>query len=138
MLGIKTENGRKGCIIWSSIIYAAPQILGYQRTVAKWVRNVACMGVTYLKEISDWKMGKEGVHSEGLCEYGGIILKWILRNCIRMDFDYSYIGRALNDIPMNSLMNRKFYKILWNILISWATNGISGNAVSWMCLFYDQ
>ena len=27
------------------IIYTACQIVGYQRTVGKWVRNVACMGV---------------------------------------------------------------------------------------------
>jgi hypothetical protein len=42
------------------------------------------------------------VHSEGLCEYGRIILKWILKNCIRMDFEYSCLGRMLNDILMNS------------------------------------
>jgi len=45
-------------------------------------------------------------------------LKWILRNSIRMGFDYSCFGRALNDILMNSVMIRKFHKILGNILIS--------------------
>jgi hypothetical protein len=46
MFELKTEEvGRKGCILWGFIIYNACQILGYQRTVAKCVRNVACMGV---------------------------------------------------------------------------------------------
>jgi hypothetical protein len=46
MFELKTEElGRKGCILWSFIIYAACQILGYQTTVAKLMRNVACMGV---------------------------------------------------------------------------------------------
>ena len=39
------EMGGKGCKMWSFIICTACQILGYQRTVAKWVRNVAWMGV---------------------------------------------------------------------------------------------
>ena len=29
-----------------------------------------------------------------------------------MDFDYSCFGRPLNDVLINSVMNRKFYKIL--------------------------
>jgi hypothetical protein len=41
----KEEMGRKGCILWSSIIYTVCHILGYRRTVTKWVRNVACMGM---------------------------------------------------------------------------------------------
>ena len=39
------EMGRKGCILWSFIVHTACKILGYQGTVAKGVRNVACMGV---------------------------------------------------------------------------------------------
>jgi hypothetical protein len=35
----------KGWIMWISIIYTAYQVVGYQRTVEKRVRNVACMGV---------------------------------------------------------------------------------------------
>jgi hypothetical protein len=46
MFELKTEElGRKGCILWSFIIYTACQILEYQRRVAKWVRNVAWIGV---------------------------------------------------------------------------------------------
>jgi hypothetical protein len=45
-----------------------------------------------------------------VCEYGRIILKWILRNCIRMEFVYLCFGRALNDFLMNCVMNRKFHK----------------------------
>jgi hypothetical protein len=42
MLGMKREEiGVKLCIMCTVIIYAALQILGYQRTVAKCVRNVA-------------------------------------------------------------------------------------------------
>jgi len=62
--------------------------------------------------------GRDEVHSEGLCEYGRIILKWILRNCIRMEFDYSCFGSTLNDTLMNCVMNCKLHKILGNILIS--------------------
>jgi len=58
------------------------------------------------------------VHSEGLCEYRRIILKWILRNFIRMDFEYSCFGRALSDILMNFVINHTFHKIVGNILIS--------------------
>jgi hypothetical protein len=39
------------------------------------------------EEIFDWKIGKERVHSEALCECGRTILKWILGNCFRMNFD---------------------------------------------------
>jgi hypothetical protein len=46
MFELKTvEMGGKGWIMWVSIIYAACQVVGYKRTVTKWVRNVACMGV---------------------------------------------------------------------------------------------
>ena len=46
MFELKTEElGRKGCILWSFIIYSACQIVRYERTVTKWVKYVACMGV---------------------------------------------------------------------------------------------
>jgi hypothetical protein len=46
MFELKTEEiGEEGWIMCSFIIGTACQILGYQRTVAKCVRNVACMGV---------------------------------------------------------------------------------------------
>jgi hypothetical protein len=54
---------------------------------------------------------------KGLCEYGSIILKWILRKFIRMDFEYSCFGRALNNIVMKCVTIRKFDKILGNIFI---------------------
>ena len=74
MFELKTEElGRKGCIFWSFIIYSACQILGYQRTVTKWVRNVACMEVKVILKRFLMGNGKERVHSEGLYEYGGII-----------------------------------------------------------------
>jgi hypothetical protein len=42
MFGMKQEEiGVKLYIMCTLIIYAALQILGYQRTVATWVRNVA-------------------------------------------------------------------------------------------------
>ena len=71
---------------------------------------------------------------EGLCEYKRKILKWILRNCISLDFDYSWFRRALSVILIDFVINRTFHKIVWNILISWATIGIAGNTVYWMCL----
>ena len=46
MFELKTEElGRKESILCSFIIYTACQMLGYQRTVTNWVRNVACMEV---------------------------------------------------------------------------------------------
>jgi hypothetical protein len=46
MFELKTgETGGEGCIMCSFIIGTACQIIGYQRTVTKCVRNVACMGV---------------------------------------------------------------------------------------------
>jgi hypothetical protein len=71
-----------------------------------------------LEWIIDWKMEKERIHSEGLCEYRRIILKCILSNCIRMDFDYSFFGRALSDILMNFVINCTFHKVVVKILIS--------------------
>jgi hypothetical protein len=52
MFELKTEEmGGKGCIMWSSIINTACQILGYQRRVAKRVRNVAWMGMKVILNI---------------------------------------------------------------------------------------
>ena len=46
MFELKTEElGGKGCIMWSFIIYTACQVVGNPRTVTKWVRSVACMGM---------------------------------------------------------------------------------------------
>jgi hypothetical protein len=46
MFELKTEEmGGKRCISCSFVMCTACQILGYQTAVAKWVRNVACMGV---------------------------------------------------------------------------------------------
>ena len=46
MFELKTEEmGGKGCIMWSFIIYTACEVVGIERTVTKWVRNVACMGM---------------------------------------------------------------------------------------------
>jgi len=53
-----------------------------------------------------------------VCEYGGKTVQWILRNCIRVDFNCSCFGRVLNDVLMNCVMNCKLHKIVGNILIS--------------------
>jgi len=46
MFELKTEKlGGEGYIMWSLIICTACQVVGNQRKVTKWVRNVACMGV---------------------------------------------------------------------------------------------
>ena len=46
MFQLKTVGlGGKGCVMCSFIIYTACHVVGYKRTVARWVRNVACMGV---------------------------------------------------------------------------------------------
>jgi len=62
MFELKTEEkGGKGCKIWSFIIYTACQILGYQRRVAKRVRDGAWMGVKVILNrflIGKWE-GKE-------------------------------------------------------------------------------
>jgi hypothetical protein len=86
--------------------------------VTKWVRNVAYVDMNVMSNrllIGKWE---ERVHSEGVCEYRRIILKWILRKCMRMDFDYSCFGRALSDILMNFVINRTLHKIVGNVLIS--------------------
>jgi hypothetical protein len=56
--------------------------------------------------------GEERVNSEGVSEYRRIILKWILKNSVRMDFDLSCFGRALSDIIMNFVINCTFHKIV--------------------------
>ena len=49
MFELNTEElGREGCIMWSFMICTAGQVVGYERTVTKWVRNVACMGMKVL------------------------------------------------------------------------------------------
>jgi hypothetical protein len=59
MFELKTEElGRKGCIMWSFIIYTACQVLGNQRTVKEWVRNVACMGMKVI--LNRFLVGKWG------------------------------------------------------------------------------
>jgi len=46
MFELKTEElGGEGYIMWSLIVCTACQVVGNQRTVTKWVRNVACMGM---------------------------------------------------------------------------------------------
>jgi hypothetical protein len=46
MFELKTEEmGGEGWIMFSFIICTAWHILGYQRTMAKLLRNVACMGM---------------------------------------------------------------------------------------------
>ena len=80
--------------------------------LTKWVSNVACMGMKVLWNTLLIGKRKEKVHSDGLYECRRIILIWILRNCIRMDFDYSCFGRALSDILMNFVINCTFHKIV--------------------------
>ena len=55
--------------MWSFIMYA---IMGKECSMNESEGN--------LEEIFDWKKGKERVHSDALCEYGRILLKWNLRN----------------------------------------------------------
>ena len=46
MFELKTEElGGEGYIMWSLIVCTACQVVGNERTVTKWVRNVACMGM---------------------------------------------------------------------------------------------
>jgi hypothetical protein len=119
MFGLKTEEmGGKGCIMWSFMIYTACQILGYQRTVEKWVRNVAGMGMkVILNRFFIGKLEGKGPFRRPY-ENGRITFQLILRNCMRVGCDYSCFGRALNDILVNCVLNCKLHKILGNILIS--------------------
>jgi hypothetical protein len=49
MLKLKAEEmGGKEGIMWSFIICTACLVVGYQRTLAKCVRNVACMGMNVI------------------------------------------------------------------------------------------
>ena len=131
MFELKTEEmGGKGCKMWSVIIYTACRIMGYQITVEKWVRNVAWMGMRVIVQIFFYlENGKERVHSEDLCEYGRIILKWILHNFMN---GFCLFGSVVNDIPMNYVISCMFHKILGNILISRATSFIPENTVYWI------
>ena len=61
MFELKTEElGRKGCILWTFKMYCACEVLQYQRTGTRWVRNVACIGAeSELEQIFGLKMGSE-------------------------------------------------------------------------------
>jgi len=55
MFELKTEElGGEGYTMWSLINCTACQVVGNQRKVTKWVRNVACMGVNRLL-IGKWE-----------------------------------------------------------------------------------
>jgi hypothetical protein len=85
MFELKTEEmGGKGCVMWSFIIYSACQILGYQRTVAKWVRNVACMGVKVI--LNRFLIGK----LEGKGPFKWLVGIWV--DNIAMEFKELYRG----------------------------------------------
>jgi len=63
----------------------------------RWVRNIACMGVkVILKRVLIGKHEGKSPFRRPVCMWDDK-LKWILRNCIRVYFDYSCSGRALND-----------------------------------------
>jgi len=76
------EMGRKGCILWSFINYTACQILEYQRTVTKCVRNVACMGVKLI--LNRFLRGKW----EGMSPFRRPVGMW--EDNIEMDFKELY------------------------------------------------
>ena len=107
---------------------------GVLENSGKWVRNVEGMRVKVI--LKRFLIGKE----EGKRLFRRPV--WIWEDNIEIDikelyqdgFGYSCFKRPLNDIPMNSVINCKFYKILGNILISQATIGISGCTVYWMCI----
>jgi len=50
------EMGGKGCVMCSFINYTACHVVGYQITVAKWVRNLASMGVKVI--LNSFLIGK--------------------------------------------------------------------------------
>ena len=52
------ELGGEGCIMWSLIICTAGHVVGYQRTVTKWVRNMACIGMKVI--LNRLLIGKRG------------------------------------------------------------------------------
>jgi len=59
MFDLNTEElGGEGCVMWSFIICTACQIVEYQRTVTKWVRNVACIGMKVI--LNRFLIGKWG------------------------------------------------------------------------------
>jgi hypothetical protein len=72
IIELKTEGmGRKGCKMLAFIIYTACQIQGYQRREAKWVRNVACMGVQLILQIFSLENWKERFHLKTCVNIGG-------------------------------------------------------------------
>jgi len=59
MFGLNTEElGGEGCIMWSFIFCTACHVVEYQRTVTKWVRNVACIGMNVI--LNRLLIGKRG------------------------------------------------------------------------------
>jgi len=82
-----------------------------------------------LEQIIDWKKVDGRVHSEGVREYRTIILQWVLKNCMSLDFEYSCFERVLSDILMNFVINCTCHKIMGNILIRLVTIGVTGNTV---------
>jgi len=65
------------------------------------------------ERIVDWKMGSK----DSLMKACRIIMKWVLTNCIRIDFEYSSLVRASSAILLNFVINCVFHKIVGNILI---------------------
>ena len=97
MFQLKTGNGRKRkdtvglhnlyCLSGSRV----------SKNGGKWVRNAACMGVkVILKRVLIGKHEGKSPFRRPVCMWDDK-LKWILRNFIRVYFDYSCFGRALND-----------------------------------------
>ena len=112
---LKTEEIEgKGCKMWSFVICTACQILGYQRTVAKWVRNVAWMGVkVILNRFLIWKW-------EGKSPF--IRPVWIWEDNIEIDFkklyeDGFWVFMVWESTERHCRELCKFYKILGDILI---------------------
>jgi len=54
----REELGGEGCVMWSFIIYTACEVVGNERTVTEWVRNVACMGLKVM--LNRLLIGKRG------------------------------------------------------------------------------
>jgi len=125
--------GRKECILWSFKICTASQILGYQRTVTKCVRNVACMRVKVI--LNRFLIARR----EGKSAFRRPV--WIWEYNIEVDVKVLYQDGIWLIILWKSFewrshefCNKLISIKCGNILISWATIGISGNSVHWMCL----
>jgi len=100
----------------SFIIYTAYQILGVSKNSGKMGEECGMHGGEgNLEQIFDCETSRQRGHSESLCEYGRIILKWMLRKCIGTVFDYSRLDRALNKILVNPVVNLVFHKLLRNL-----------------------